>query len=301
MKPASERTRRQRQRDAAAARHRGFDAGENFSLGFAALAQLALDGSQVSARAVDLLSGRVLFSVDDHIVLPTAGVGKVLLLLEVAARLNDGSWSRYELLDRTDSDLIGGPGVWQHLQVPSLPLADLAAIVGSSSDNVATNLLLARVGLDAVRQRAESLGITKSALLDRVRERRGPDDAPQLSVGSAAELAWLFARIARGEAVDAATSYRVADWLALGSDLTLVASAFGLDPLSHTRSDHSLTLFNQTGTDAGIRCEVGVLRGPRAGVAYAVTVVFKDRDLAARLEALNAMRTIGTDLLEYVH
>ncbi len=205
------------------------------------------------------------------------------------------------MLDRTDSDLIGGAGVWQHLHVPALPLADLAAIVGSTSDNVATNILLRRVGLDAVRRRAESLGITKSALLDVVRERRGPDDAPQLSVGSAAELAWLFARIARGEAVDAPTSYRVADWLALGADLTLVASAFGLDPLAHTRSDHSLTLFNQTGTDTGIRCEAGVLRGPRAGVAYAVTVMFADKDISTRLEALGAMRTIGTDLLEYVH
>ncbi|WP_233255604.1 serine hydrolase [Naasia lichenicola] len=301
MTAAGERTRRAREREAAAARHRGLEAAENFSAGFAALAQLAIDGSQVSARAVDLLSGRVLFSVDDHIVLPTAGIGKVLLLLEVAARLSDGSWSRYDVLDRTDSDLIGGAGVWQHLHVPALPLADLAAIVGSTSDNVATNILLRRVGLDAVRQRAESLGITKSALLDVVRERRGPDDAPQLSVGSTAELAWLFARIARGEAVDASTSYKVADWLALGADLTLVASAFGLDPLAHTRSDHSLTLFNQTGTDTGIRCEVGVLRGPRAGVAYAVTVVFADKDISTRLEALGAMRTIGTDLLEYVH
>ena len=50
-----------------------------------------LDGVQVSARATDLATGAVLFSVDDHVVMPTASIGKVLLLVEVAARLRAGS------------------------------------------------------------------------------------------------------------------------------------------------------------------------------------------------------------------
>ncbi len=101
--------------------------------------------------------------------------------------------------------------------------------------------------------------------------------------------------------MDAAASYRVADWLALGTDLSMVASAFGLDPLAHTRSDHGLALFNITGSEAGVRAEAGVLRGPRAGVAYAVILVFPDRRLPDRLGVLGAMRTVGIDLLEYVH
>ncbi|HET6824344.1 MAG TPA: serine hydrolase, partial [Amnibacterium sp.] len=157
------------------------------------------------------------------------------------------------------------------------------------------------VGLDAVRARGESLGLKRTALLDRVRDRRGPDDAPQLSVGSAAELTTLFARIARGEAVNRAVSSRVADWLALNTDLSMVASAFALDPLSHVRSDHGLSLFNKTGSDVGIRADAGVLRGPRASVAYTVTVQFEDDVHTTRLAVLQAMRTIGLDILEYVH
>jgi beta-lactamase class A len=288
-------------RGPASGRHRGSEATENFVASFAALAEVALAGAQVSARAVDLNTGRVLLSVDDSLVLPTASIGKVLLLLEVSARLGNGTDSRYEILDREPADDAADSGLWQHLAAPSFPLADLAVLVASTSDNMATNALLRRVGLDAVRRRADSIGITKTALLDRVRDRRGPDDAPQLSVGSATELVWLFAGLARGEVVDASTSYRVADWLALGTDLSMVASAFGLDPLAHSRSDHSLSLFNKTGTDEGVRAEVGVLRGPRAGVAYAVTAVFRDRRLADRLGVLGAMRTVGLDVLEYVH
>ncbi|MDH2443589.1 class A beta-lactamase-related serine hydrolase [Amnibacterium sp. CER49] len=293
--------RRARLRGDGSARHRGDQVRSDFSAGFTALAHLALTGAQVSARVIDLKSGRALFSVDDHVVLPTAHVGKVLLLVEVAARLDAAVQSKFDLLDRTPDDLVGDSGVWQYLHAPSLPLTDLAALVAATSDNLATNVLLRSVGLDAVRARAEELGLKRTALLDKVRDRRGPDDAPQLSVGSAAELTTLFARIARGEAVNRAVSSRVSDWLALNADLSMVASAFALDPLAHVRSDHGLSLLNKTGADRGIRSEAGVLRGPRASVAYTVTITFEDDRHTARLGVLNAMRTIGLDILEYVH
>jgi beta-lactamase class A len=180
-------------------------------------------------------------------------------------------------------------------------VADLGALVGATSDNLATNVLLGQIGLDAVRARAESLGLTRTALLDLVRETRGPDDAPQLSVGSAAELSWLFGALYRGQVVDEVTSRRVIGWLSLNNDLSMVASAFGLDPLSHRSVDHGIQLVNKTGTDDGVRSEVGILQGPRAAVSYAVTVKFDDDSLARRLRVLDAMRTVGIDLLEYVH
>jgi beta-lactamase class A len=134
-----------------------------------------------------------------------------------------------------------------------------------------------------------------------VRDIRGPDDAPQLSVGSTAELSWLFGALYRGQVVDAPTSQRVLGWLSLNTDLSLVASAFGLDPLAHRTVDHGIQLVNKTGSDAGVRSEAGILHGPRSAVAYAVTVQFRDDSLARRLRVLDALRTVGTDLLEYVH
>ena len=43
------------------------------------------------------------------------------------------------------------------------------------------------------------------------------------------------------------------------------------------------------GTDGGVRSEVGVLRGPRAGVAYAVSMYFADTMLTSRLAVLDGM------------
>ncbi|MDJ0339863.1 serine hydrolase [Cryobacterium sp. PH31-O1] len=286
---------------ASGGKHRGTDAPENFARGFASLGELALNGVQVSARATDLSTGRVLFSVDDHVSMPTASVGKVLLLIEVAARLKDAEFGLATMLERSSTDAVGNSGIWQHLQVSRLSVADLAALVGATSDNLATNVLIRAVGLHAVRARTESLGLSRTALLDLVRNKRGPDDAPQLSVGSAKELTWLFTALARGEIVDAETSGRVIGWLSLNSDLSMVASAFGLDPLTHRESDLGLLMVNKTGTDAGVRAEVGILRGPRAGVTYAVAMLFDDSQLMTRLAALDGMRAVGADLLEYVH
>jgi beta-lactamase class A len=282
-------------------KHRGTDSNQNFTRGFAALGQLALNGVQVSARATDLATGSVLFSVDDHVVMPTASIGKVLLLVEVAARIQADRTNALGLLDRSLEDAVASSGIWQHLQVPSLPVTDLAALVGATSDNLATNVLLRSIGLEAVSARTEDLGLKRTALLDLVRDHRGPDDAPQLSVGSAKELTWLFSALARGEIVDAETSQRVISWLSLNSDLSLVGGAFGLDPLAHRSAEHGILLVNKTGTDLGVRSDVGVLRGPRAGVTYAVSMYFDDASLATRLAVLDGMRTIGVDLLEYVH
>jgi beta-lactamase class A len=299
--PTQESSRRARHSSAQHGKHKGSERSENFGRGFQALSELAIDGVQVSARATDLATGRVLFSVDDHVVMPTASIGTVLLLIEVAAKLHEPDFGALTILDRTASDSAGKSGIWQHLQAPSLPVADLAALIGGTNDNLATNVLIRAVGLDAVRIRTEQLGLNRTALLDLVRDHRGPDDAPQLSVGSAKELTWLFTALARGEIVDPESSERVLAWLSLNTDHSMVASAFGLDPLSHRESDHGVLLVNKTGTDAGVRSEVGVLRGPRAGVVYAVSMYFDDTLLSSRLAVLDGMRSVGLDLLEYVH
>ncbi|HLU63443.1 MAG TPA: serine hydrolase [Protaetiibacter sp.] len=282
-------------------RHRSERAEPSFAGSFQALGELAYGGAQVSASAIDLDSDARVLSIDDRIVLPTASVGKILLLIEVSARMSEQAVPPREELDKTPRDAVGDSGLWRHLQVRSLPLADVAALVGATSDNLATNVLLREVGLDAVRERTEELGLLRTALLDLVRDERGPDDAPQLSVGSTAELSWLFAALARGQVVDALTSSRVLGWLSLNTDLSMVASAFGVDPLSHRGVDHGLQLVNKTGTDVGVRSEVGILRGPRRGVAYAVSVQFSDRAMDARLRVLDAMRRVGLDLMEFVH
>lgn len=258
-----------------------------------------------SARVVDG-SGATVWDHDPDRVLPTASVGKLLLLLHTADLLVRGVRSPAEPLSRTDVEPIGDSGLWQDLLADTLPLADAAALVGAHSDNLATNVLLGAVGLPAVDGLRVRLGLSDTRLLDRVRAARVPGtDPPYLSVGSGAELAGLAHRIACGTAVSEPADAMVAGWLGAGTDLSMVASAFGLDPLAHRVADdvrvdgRPARLWNKTGTDRGVRADVGyvVLGAPgregTASYAYAVCAAWDAESEDRSAEVLAAMSRVG--------
>lgn len=299
----SSRRRRPDDRPAGGGRGRGRHSGrsdDRFTATTEALGALALEGAGVSASVIDTSSGKALLAIDDTLVQPVASLGRVLLLIEVAAQLEDGRLHG-DRLQRMARDTATGAGLWQFLQEPTMQVPDLATLVGATADAWAMNALLSTVSIDAVRERAESLGIERTALIDRVRDRRGPDDAPDASVAPTGELSWVMRGLALGEVVDEAVSNRVLGWLSLASDLNLVAGSFGLDPLAHRALDHGLQVVAVTGSSTGVRAEAGILRGPGSSVSYAVTVTFDDASLQRRLAVVEALRTMGTEVLEAVH
>ncbi|WP_125133534.1 serine hydrolase [Microbacterium sp. 10M-3C3] len=272
----------------------------SFTSTLRALDDLAASGARVAVRIDDLDRGTTVLAGDDNDTLPVGGLGVVPLLVEVAAAFEDGRLNPLDIVDRSALDPVAVAGVWQHLKAPALPLIDVAVLAASVGDALAANALLERVGLPAVRTRLEALGLGRSALLDRFRDRRGPDDAPRVALSSARELASLFAGLVNSRIVDPRVSAQVSEWLSLNTDLSLVASATGLDPFAHENDDHGLLFVNKTGRDDGVRAEAGVLAGPRAGVSYALIVCFDDLSIAHRLRAHDAFRVLGLELMEYV-
>jgi beta-lactamase class A len=217
--------------------------------------------------------------------LRTASVGKLLLLIETARRIEDGRLDPAQPLPKDPALAVADSGLWQHLSIPALPVADLAVLVAAVSDNLATNVLLGRIGLRPLTGLAAELGLRETALLDFVRGKRAPTDPPTLSWGTAGELAAVMAGLARGAIVSPAVSARVDAWLATGVDLSMVASAFDLDPLAHVASD----LRNKTGTDDGVRADVG-----HVGLqAYAVLANWDPRAGERTAEVMRGMRAIG--------
>ena len=272
----------------------------SFTSTLRALEELADAGAQISIRINDLDRGTTVLAGDDFLTLPVGGLGVVPLLIEVAAGFESGTLDPLEIIDRSQVEPVSVAGVWQHLKAPALPLSDLAVLTASTGDALAANALLTRVGLPAVRARIEGLGFERTALLDRFRDERGPDDAPYFALGSTRELAELFAALVNSQTVSPGVSAQVAEWLSLNHDLSLVASATGLDPFSHEIDEHGLLFINKTGRADGVRVEAGVLAGPRAGVAYALIVCFDDLSILHRTRAHDAFRTLGVDLMEYV-
>ena len=272
----------------------------SFTATLKALDELASSGAKVSVHITDLDRGTTVLQGDDYVVLPVAGLGVVPLLIEVAAGFEAGTLDPLEIIERSTVAPVAVAGIWQHLKAPALPIVDLAVLAASAGDALAANALLERVGLEAIRARIEQMGHVRSALLDQFRDERGLDDAPQVALGSARELAELFAALVNSQIVSPGVSAQVAEWLSLNHDLSLVAAATGLDPFAHDNDEHGLLFVNKTGRAAGVRVEAGVLAGPRAGVAYALSVCFDDLSIMHRTRAHDAFRTLGTELMEYV-
>lgn len=101
----------------------------------------------------------------------TASVFKIPVLLEVAAQAAEG---RFSLNDRmrigAEARVIGPTGLSVMVDDADVSIRDLAYLMMSISDNTATDVLLERVGLDAVNRRLRTLGLGQTVLIGGCRE-----------------------------------------------------------------------------------------------------------------------------------
>ncbi|HEY9293252.1 MAG TPA: serine hydrolase [Microlunatus sp.] len=249
-------------------------------------------GISWSAYAVDLDTDETLFSSTPERELDTASIGKIFLLHTLLDQVDRGERTLEERVRRRPSEWMNDSGLWYRLQAEELSLYDVAALIGAASDNAATNTLCRVIGLDVVAEHTAALGYRHSALDDIVRWPRPPGAPRRLSHGTAAELSAFVAALARNETLSAASCDTFKRWLGAGMDLSMVAAAFGLDPLAHDEFDRGIWLWNKTGTISIARGDIGVVMSPQRRVAYAVLANWP-RGTDLRDQALAEMRAAG--------
>lgn len=106
---------------------------------------------------------------------PAASILKVPVLLEVFRRFQEGSLDPDTLVTLDRDDVVLGAGVLFELHPGlSLTLRDLARLMIVVSDNTASNLLLDRVGFDAVNSLMARMGMAGTALNRKFMHRPGP-------------------------------------------------------------------------------------------------------------------------------
>ena len=178
--------------------------------------------------------------------LPTASIGKLFLLLRpCSTRSSTVGSTPTNCWTSIGGDHVADSGLLQHLDGRALSVIDLCRFVGAVSDNLATNVLIRRVGLDRVG-RDDAPARDRSVRPARHRPRRPRAvHPPFLSTGAAGELE----RLMRGPAGETCleVSRRLVELLRLNTDLSMVAAAFALDPLAHVGDDLGIRLFNKTG------------------------------------------------------
>lgn len=205
-------------------------------------------------------------------VFPAASVIKIAVALEVLCAIGEGSLDRAQSVVVGTDDKVGGSGVLSAL-APRLrmPIADVLYLAMAISDNTAANLLVDRVGVEAVNRRLSSLGLEKTRLAGRIFRGGG-----ESSKTTAAELVTLLGRIHRHEGLPPEAC---AHLLAL-MERTQTASTVGRGlpderfPAVAAARGHAsppITLAYKTGSLDGVVAEAAIVTAP--GVTYAIALL----------------------------
>jgi beta-lactamase class A len=205
----------------------------------------------------------------------TASTIKLAILVECFFEAAEGRLDLKEPAILTSAEKVTGSGLLQEFSDgDKLPFRDVMDLMIVMSDNTATNLILDRIGGDAVNARMAKLGLTQTRVMRKIllgsktqssgvtEEGRKPENAKWgIGRSSPKEMVEILEKIYRGEVVNKAASddmlavlKRQRDHNGLGRDMRDVAVASKSGALDQLRSD------------------VGILYAPNGPFAMAVTV-----------------------------
>jgi beta-lactamase class A len=137
-------------------------------------AAVAADG--VMGYAIGDLTDGDTFEHLSNVPFPTASTIKLAILYELVKRAGDGALTLDDTLRLDRARAVPG-GLLYELGTPTLSLRDYANAMIIESDNTATNVLIERLGMDAINARMDTLGLTSIRLrrhmIDLAAARRG--------------------------------------------------------------------------------------------------------------------------------
>ena len=151
---------------------------------------------------------------------PTASLIKVSLLVTLFDLVEKDSISLDDRVTVLKIDKVPGSGMLQHLHDGNeITLRDAAWLMGTISDNTATNLLLDKVAIRRTWRKMESLGLTHTKIHAKSFQRFtsvAMDSSVKYGLGVTTpnEMARLFELLAQGKAVSARADSAMLDILA---------------------------------------------------------------------------------------
>lgn len=153
----------------------------------------------VGAQVIDLATGDRI-GVNDTLTFPQGSTIKVPLLIELYRQAAAGQLSLATRVPIRAADRAGGDGLLQYLGdgASELSLGDLAVFMITVSDNMATNLLIDRVGMDRVNAMLREMGVPAVKMQRKmIRPRESAVGNENIATPTAA--ATIMAKIARCE------------------------------------------------------------------------------------------------------
>ena len=252
-------------------------------------AQFSAAGAEGFVHAREIGRSRAVgFRADELVV--TASVFKIPVMVELARRFDAGDPAPADRVRVTPADRVIGP-TGSSVMVDDVECSwrDLAYLMMSVSDNTATDVIMRRVGLDAINATLRELGLERTTLVGDCRELLGSlADDTGIALGSRTRFADMDPeRLGAWRSLDPERTTRTTPdeitrllrlvWRDEAGSATACAEVrriMALQVWPHRLTSgfpDGVTLAAKTGTLPGIRNEAGVVTYPD-GRQYAVAV-----------------------------
>ena len=220
------------------------------------------------------------FNINGDVEHTSASMIKLVVLAEVFDQVSRGDLSLDELLTVEYSDMVGGSGVVQTMgQGVQLSIGDLARYMIAESDNVAANMLIDLVGMDAVNGEAANLGLAQTKLQRRMMDEGAAAQGLE-NLMSANDVAAVLASIAGGTFYSKDLSALALEFLEAQSDASGLLAGL----------PEGTTFAHKTGTLANVQNDGGIVEGDSP---YVLVVLAQDMGSA---QALNLMSEVAATI-----
>jgi beta-lactamase class A len=242
------------------------------SLDEAIKAKVAGFHGHVSLYAKNLDSGAVYSLAGDEPV-RTASTIKLPIMIECFSEAAEGKLDFGEMIQLPEKEKVSGSGILQDLSTGDrFPVRDLIMLMIVLSDNTATNMILDRIGGDAVNARMAKLGLVRTRVMRKI---LGKGTAAGITAEGAKpeNKKWGLGRSSPHEMVT------LLEKLHSGELVSKTASAEMLEILKKQRDHNGLardvkdvTVANKSGALDALRSDVGIVYAKRAPIVIAITV-----------------------------
>jgi beta-lactamase class A len=231
----------------------------------------------VSIYAKNLDTGATYALIADEPV-RTASTIKFPIMIECFAEASEGKLDLAELIKLPDEEKVSGSGILQDLATGrEYPLRDLIMLMITLSDNTATNLILNRIGGNAVNARMAKLGLEQTRSMRKIlgdgnklkpfpsgiSDEGVKPENKKWGIGRSnpREMVMLLEKLYRGELVNKSASAEMLEILKKQRDHSSIA-----------RDVKDAVIANKSGALDALRSDIGIVFSKQGPIAMAITI-----------------------------
>jgi len=215
----------------------------------------------------DLKTGKT-FLINEREVFPQASSIKIAILLEAFKQAEEGRLQLDEFIALEESRKVAGSGVLYYLGRPSLRLSvhDTAVLMVVLSDNTATNLLIDKVGMEAVNRRLDVLGLAKTRLRRKMMDLKAAAEGRE-NVSTPIEMMTLLEKLWKGDVLKEPYRKDLLEILTIPKDSPLRAGV-----------PEGIAVAEKPGELEAVRCDSGIVQLTGRPYVICVMTTYLKRD-----------------------